>query len=194
MDSKFSKQMKDIMAYSKEEAIRLNNSHIGTEHIFLGILREGEGLAIEALVGLGLDLLEIKKAIETKIRLKGESVIKDIENIPLLKTAENALKVVYLEARALSDKTINTGHLLLAILRDETSLATMTLHEYEVTYENVKLMIQKEQPRGMADHNFNEDDDDDFGGRPEGPGNPQSSFLFLIILELTLPKQPKKTA
>ncbi|PKP10592.1 MAG: Clp protease ClpC [Bacteroidetes bacterium HGW-Bacteroidetes-4] len=176
MDSKFSKQMKDIMAYSKEEAIRLNNSHIGTEHIFLGILREGEGLAIEALVGLGLDLLEIKKAIETKIRLKGESVIKDIENIPLLKTAENALKVVYLEARALSDKTINTGHLLLAILRDETSLATMTLHEYEVTYENVKLMIQKEQPRGMADHNFNEDDDDDFGGRPEGPGNPQSSL------------------
>lgn len=175
MDSKFSQQMKDIMAYSKEEAIRLNNNHIGTEHIFLGILREGEGLAIETLLGLGLDLSDIKKAIETKIRLKGESVIKDFENIPMLKTAENALKVVYLEARALNDPTINTGHLLLAILRDETSLATMTLHEYEVTYKNVKLMIQKEQPRGMADHNFNEDDDDDFGGRPENMGNPQTN-------------------
>jgi ATP-dependent Clp protease ATP-binding subunit ClpC len=176
MDSKFSQKMKDIMAYSKEEAIRLNNNHIGTEHIFLGILREGEGLAIETLVGLGLDLHDVKKSIETKIRLKGEKEIKDAENIPLLKSAENALKVVYLEARALNDDAINTGHLLLAILRDETSLATITLHEYEVNYENVKAMIQKEQTRGMADHNYNDDDEEDFGRHHEGSSNPQASI------------------
>lgn len=176
MDSKFSQQMKDIMAYSKEEAIRLHNSQIGTEHIFLGILRDGEGIAVETLISLGIDLFDIKKAIETKIRLKGESQIKDIENIPLLKSAENVLKVVYLEARALKNDVINTGHLLLAILRDETSLATITLNEFEITYENVKNMIQKEQTRGMADHNYNNDDDEeDFGGRHENQNAPQSN-------------------
>jgi ATP-dependent Clp protease ATP-binding subunit ClpC len=176
MDSKFSQKMKDILAYSKEEAIRLNNNHIGTEHIFLGMLREGEGLAIETLISLGIDLFDIKKAVETKIRSKGEKVIKDTENIPLLKSAENALKVVYLEARSMKNESVNTGHLLLAILRDETSLATITLTEYEVSYENVKSMIQKEQTRGMAEHNFNnDDDDDDFGGRHEGTANPQAN-------------------
>lgn len=176
MDSKFSQKMKDILAYSKEEAIRLNNNHIGTEHIFLGMLREGEGMAIETLLALGIDLYEIKKALENKIRLKGEKEIKDIENIPLLKSAENALKVVYLEARAMKNDSVNTGHLLLAILRDETSLATITLTEFQVNYENVKAMIQKEQTKGMADQNFNNDDDDeDFGGRHEGHSNAQSN-------------------
>ncbi|HCC30369.1 MAG TPA: Clp protease ClpC [Marinilabiliales bacterium] len=174
MDSKFSQQMKDIMAYSKEEAIRLHNNHIGTEHLFLGMLRDGEGIAIETLISLGIDLYDVKKALETKIRLKGETEIKDVENIPLLKSTENALKVVYLEARALKNEAVNTGHLLLAILRDDTSLATMTLNEYEITYDNVKTMIQKEQTRGMADHNYNsDDDDDDFGGRHEGQNAPQ---------------------
>ena len=83
MDSKFSQKMKDIMAFSKEEAIRLNNNFIGTEHIFLGILREGEGLAIETLILLGLDLYDLKKSIETKIRLKGENEIPDTENVSL---------------------------------------------------------------------------------------------------------------
>jgi len=175
MDSKFSQKMKDILAYSKEEAIRLNTNHIGTEHIFLGILREGEGLAIETLINLGLDLYDLKKAIETKIRIKGENEITDPENIPLLKAAENALKVVYLEARSMQNDSVNTGHLLLAILRDETSLVTMTLNEHDINYENVKTMIQKEQTRGMADHNF-DDDEEDFGGRSEGSSNPQSNM------------------
>lgn len=173
MDSKFSKKMKDILTYSREEAIRLNNNYIGTEHIFLGILRDGEGLAIEILVALGIDLYDLKKAIENKIRLKGETEIPDPENIPLLKAAESVLKIVYLEARALNFDKINTGHLLLAILRDETSLVTMTLNERDVNYDTIKSMIQKEQTKGMADHNF-DDDDDDFGtGRAEGGGNPQ---------------------
>jgi len=177
MDSKFSQKMKDIMAFSKEEAIRLNNNFIGTEHIFLGILREGEGLAIETLILLGLDLYDLKKSIETKIRLKGENEIPDTENVPLLKTAENALKITYLEARALNNDAINTGHLLLAILRDESSIVTMTLNERDINYETVKNMIRKEEIKGMADHNYNDDDDDDdFGAKSDSPGNPQSNL------------------
>jgi len=177
MDSKFSQKMKDILAYSKEEAIRLNNNQIGTEHIFLGILREGEGLAIETLVNLGLDLYELKKAIEIKIKIKGETKIADPETIPLLKTAENALKVVYLEARSMNNDSVNTGHLLLALLRDEASLVTMTLNEYDVNYDNVKSMIQKELPRGMGDYNSDDDEDNaNMGGRPESPSNPQQNL------------------
>ncbi len=174
MDSKFSQKMKDILAYSKEEAIRLNNNHIGTEHIFLGILREGEGLAVETMVSLGLDLYDLKKAIETKIRIKGESEITDMDNIPLLKSAENVLKIVYLEARSMNNESVNTGHLLLAILRDELSLVTLTLGEHDINYDNVKAMLQKEQTRGMADHNY--DDDEDFGSRGESGSNPQSNM------------------
>ena len=175
MDSKFSQKMKDILAYSKEEAIRLNNNHIGVEHIFLGILREGEGLAIDTLNNMGLDLFGIKKSVETKIRIKGEDEINDYENIPLLKNAENTLKIVYLEARSMNNEAINTGHLLLAILRDESNIITMTLNEHNINYENVKSMIQKEQTKGMADHNF-DDNEGDFSGHPEGPTNPKSNI------------------
>ena len=165
MDSKFSRKMKDILAYSKEEAIRLNNNHIGIEHLLLGILREGEGLAVEVLTNTGIDLISIKKSIETKIKLKGESEIIDPENIPLLKTAENALKVVYLEARSMNDDSVNTGHLLLALLRDEESIVAMTMNEFEINYQNVKSMIKKGQIRDMSDSSFN---DDDLSGHQEG--------------------------
>ncbi len=173
MDSKFSKKMKDILTFSKEEAIRLNTNYISTEHIFLGILRDGDGLAVETLIRMGVDLIEIKKSIERKIRIKGESEITDYENIPFLKSAENALKIVFLEARSLKNDTINTAHLLLAILRDDSSIVTMTLNEYDINYEKVKDMIKREQIKNMSDQ-FN--DDDDFGKRPEGHSNPRQDI------------------
>jgi ATP-dependent Clp protease ATP-binding subunit ClpC len=173
MDSKFSKKMKDILTFSKEEAIRLNTNYISTEHIFLGILRDGDGIAVETLIRMRVNLIDVKKSIERKIRIKGESEITDYENIPFLKTAENALKIVFLEARSLKNDTINTGHLLLAILRDDSSIVTMTLNEYDINYEKVKDMIKKEQIKNMSDQ-FN--DDDDFGKRPEGPSNPRQDI------------------
>ncbi len=176
MDSKFTQKMKDILAYSKEEAIRLNNNFIGTEHIFLGILRDGSGLAIDILEELDINVTELKRTIEAKIKLKGESNIPDIDNIPLLKPAENALKVVYLEARALQNESVNTGHLLLAILRDETSIVTNTLGEQGVNYDIIKNSFQKNQITGMADHNFNDDENDEFGGRQGNSGNPKPNI------------------
>ena len=175
MDSKFSQKLKDILAYSKEEAIRLNNNHIGTEHIFLGILREGSGLAIETLEDMDISLPDLKRAIEAKIKLKGEIAIPDLDNIPLLKAAENALKIVYLEARSMKNESVNTGHLLLALLRDETSIVTLTLSEQDIYYDTVKSILQKNQITGMADHNYDDDDDNSFGGKGESSSNPQAS-------------------
>ena len=177
MDSKFSQKMKDILAYSREEAVRLNNNHIGPEHILLGILREGDGIAIDSMMRLGVDLYDLKKSVEAKIRLKGENEIIDPENIPLLKSAENVLKVVYLEARAMNSSKVNTGHLLLAILRDETNIVTMTFNERDLNYDLVKSTIKKEQIKDMSDHNF-DDEDDDFGGsrQENNPGAPQGSL------------------
>lgn len=157
MDSNFSPKMRDILGYSKEEAIRLRTNYIGTEHIFLGILREGTGIAVEILEELRINLQEIKHAVETKIKIKGESNIPDFNHIPLLKSAENALKIVYLEAKSLQNKKLNTLHLLLAILRDKTSIVTLTLGEYNVDYDLVKRIFQNNQAIGMS-QDFEEDE------------------------------------
>jgi len=105
MDSQFSPRIKDVLSYSREEAIRLGNESIGLEHIFLGILRDGEGIAIEILTNLGVNLAAIKLSVEEKLRTG-----KDIDSqasVQLLKSAEKALKLVYLEARAFNGSTIN---------------------------------------------------------------------------------------
>src|SRR5512133_2317853 len=119
MDSRFSQRIKDVLTYSREEALRLGNSYIGPEHLFLGILRDGEGMAIDILVNLGADLYEMKKSVEKEVHPDQASVSPEADNIPLLKTSERILKLVYLEAKALNNQTIDTGHLLLAILKDE---------------------------------------------------------------------------
>ena len=93
MDAKFSQRIKDVLTYSKEEAVRLGNAYIGTEHLLLGMLREGEGLAIDILESFEIDLMHMRKLIEDRIKTD-EQVISDTENIPLYKTAERALKLV----------------------------------------------------------------------------------------------------
>jgi ATP-dependent Clp protease ATP-binding subunit ClpC len=125
MDARFSQRIKDVLSYSKEEAIRLGNAHISTEHLFLGILRDGEGLAIDILILMGAELYDLRRSIEELIRPESAIKISDTDNIPLLKSAEKVLKLVYLEAKSLQDDTIDTGHLLLAIMKDETPVDEM---------------------------------------------------------------------
>jgi ATP-dependent Clp protease ATP-binding subunit ClpC len=174
MDAKFSQKIKDVLSYSKEEAIRLGNAYIGPEHFFLGILREGDGVAVEMLTEMGMDFSELKKNIERSIKPEGSIKIKDTENLPLLKSAERILKMVYLEARALKNETINTGHLLLAILRDESSSVSRILSEKNVNYNSIKTELEIRQPQASADYG---DEDDDrgstFGGKGGNPQNPQ---------------------
>jgi len=151
MDARFSQRIKDVLSYSKEEAIRLGNAHIGTEHLFLGILRDGEGLAIDVLVVLGVELYDLRMAIEKSIRNDQPSSVTDPDSLPLLKSAERILKLTHLEARSMKERTIDTNHLLLAILKDDNNYATRYLVENGITYNKVKKEISDSQPEGKAD-------------------------------------------
>ncbi len=137
MEAKFSQRVKDVLTYSREESLRLGNEYIGVEHLLLGIIREGEGLAIQILNLLSVDTTEIRKTIETAIGSKAKRD-KTAENLPLVKQAERALKLTYLEAKMFNSELIGTEHLLLAILKDEDNIVTTTLGTYGVDYDAVR--------------------------------------------------------
>ncbi|HPE57302.1 MAG TPA: ATP-dependent Clp protease ATP-binding subunit [Bacteroidales bacterium] len=138
MEAKFSQRVKDVLSYSREEAIRLGNDYIGLEHLLLGIIREGEGMAIQILNYFGIDLAKIRKEIEMAIANNSDGKNKKIENIPLIKQAERALKITYLEAKLFNSDLIGTEHLLLAILKDNDNIVTRSFSTYGVDYDAVK--------------------------------------------------------
>ena len=175
MDSQFSQRVKDILSYSKEEAIRLGNSHISPEHLFLGILRDGEGMAVDILLNHGIDLLMLKGSIEKSIKVDNPVTVMDHEVIPLLRSTERILKLVYLEAKALKSGTIETEHLLLAILKDENALVTRFLSELDVDYQFVRKIIESELPISKADFPKDEDDEGQSFGNPGKGQTPPSS-------------------
>ncbi len=154
MEAKFSQRVKDVLTYSREEALRLGNDYIGVEHLLLGMIREGEGMGMQILSYLGVDVEEIRKAIEQTI---GKPVIqaRQLENIPLVKQAERALKITYLEARFFNSELIGTEHLLLAILKDEENLVSRTVQKYGVDYQSVRdelkaMISNRDKNRGMV--------------------------------------------
>lgn len=176
MDSQFSQRVKDILAYSKEEAIRLGNSHISPEHLFLGILREGEGVAVEILLNQGVDLLMLKGSLEKSIKVESPVPVADQEVIPLLRSTERILKLVYLEAKALKSSTIESEHLLLAILKDENALVTRFLSEMDVDYHTVRRIVESGTPSAKADFPRDEEDEGQSYGLPgKGPSSSSSS-------------------
>jgi ATP-dependent Clp protease ATP-binding subunit ClpC len=136
MDSNFSNRVQDVIRLSREEAIRLGHDYIGTEHLLLGIIREGEGIAIKIFKNLGVDSSKIKKTIEDTVRQAGGTLT--VGNIPLTKQAEKVLKITYLEAKLFKSDVIGTEHLLLSILREDDNLAAQILHQLNVNYESVK--------------------------------------------------------
>ena len=137
MEAKFSPRVKEVIQYSREEAIRLGHDYIGCEHLLLGIIREGEGKAFQTLVILDVDALRLKKNIEDTIRGTA-SKTSNLGNIPLTKQAEKALKITYLEAKIFKTDLIGTEHLLLSILREDNSVASSILNKYGLIYDNVK--------------------------------------------------------
>ncbi|MCK5029461.1 MAG: ATP-dependent Clp protease ATP-binding subunit [Bacteroidales bacterium] len=168
MDAKFSQRIKDVLSYSKEEAVRLGNAYIGTEHLLLGILREGEGMAITVLENLNIDLNRLKKSIEFRIRSEENLKIADTDNIPLFKTAERALKLVYLEAKSFNSSTINTGHLLLSILKDENSVVTQILEELHIDYQSIRTVMENHKPEAKAE--FEDEENEIPFGTGKGSG------------------------
>lgn len=168
MDAHFSQRVNDILGYSKEEAIRLGNSHISPEHLFLGILREGEGTAVDILLNNGVDLLMLKGSIEKSIKADKPIAMADNDILPLLKSTERVLRLVHIEAKALKTTVIDTEHLLMAILRDEGNLVTRFLTELDIDYSLVKKSVEAGNPTAQADFPRDEDDEGMFSG--SGPG------------------------
>jgi len=149
MDSNFSNRVQDVIRLSREEAIRLGHDYIGTEHLLLGIIREGEGIAIKIFKNLGAEAFKLKKAVEDTVRQTGGTLT--VGNIPLTKQAEKVLKITYLEAKLFKSETIGTEHLLLSILREDDNLAAQILHQFNINYESVKtelLNILSGKPTG----------------------------------------------
>ena len=136
MEGNFSNRVQDVIRLSREEALRLGHDYIGTEHLLLGVIREGEGIAIKILRNLGVDLFKLKKAIEDTVRTSGGTLT--IGNIPLTKQAEKVLKITYLEAKLYKSDVIGTEHLLLSLLRDDDNIAAQILHQFNIHYDAVR--------------------------------------------------------
>ncbi|MBX7155292.1 MAG: ATP-dependent Clp protease ATP-binding subunit [Bacteriodetes bacterium] len=136
MEGNFSNRVQDVIRLSREEALRLGHDYIGTEHLLLGIIREGEGIAVKILRNLGVDLFKLKKSIEDTVRSSSGTLT--IGNIPLTKQAEKVLKITYLEAKLYKSDVIGTEHLLLSLLRDEDNIAAQILSQFSVSYDAVR--------------------------------------------------------
>lgn len=180
MDDNFSPRVKDVIAYSKEEALRLGHNFIGTEHLMLGLLRDGDGKAINILNALDIDLTHLRRKVEILSPAESDPAVASIEkrNLHLTRQAERALKTTFLEAKLFQSTSINTAHLLLCILRNENDPTTKLLNKLRVDYDGVKdqfkHMITKEDdfrdtPRAES---FS---DEDATADDAGKGNPFSS-------------------
>lgn len=141
MEAKFSPQVKDVISFSREEALRLGHDYIGAEHLLLGLIREGDGMAIKILKSLGVDTSKLRRSIEDSVR-GTSSVTVNLGNIPLTKQAEKVLKITYLEAKIFKSDLIGTEHLLLSILRDDDNIASQILLQYNVNYEIFKQEVE----------------------------------------------------
>jgi ATP-dependent Clp protease ATP-binding subunit ClpC len=169
MEAKFSNRVKEVISLSREEALRLGHDYIGTEHLLLGLIREGEGVAVSVLKKLGVPLDELRAEIERISKGTATHQVKNLANIPLTKASEKVLKITYLEAKIFKAQLIGTEHLLLSILRDTDNLASQILARYDVTYETVKEMLeyQHEGPQNASDT----DDPDEDSSRLFGSGS-----------------------
>ncbi|WP_445732157.1 ATP-dependent Clp protease ATP-binding subunit [Mariniflexile sp.] len=161
MDDNFSPRVKDVIAYSKEEALRLGHDFIGTEHLMLGLLRDGEGKAINILNALEVDLNHLRRKVEILSPANPNITVASNKktNLHLTRQAERALKTTFLEAKLFQSTSINTAHLLLCILRNENDPTTKLLNRLKVDYDNVK-----EQFKFMI---TNDSDYPDVSGEPK---------------------------
>lgn len=193
MKNNYSKRLIDVIEYGREEALRLLNSYIGPEHLMLGLIRDGEGKAIQILQELEINASEIKKQIEQEIKNTIDSEEVTQQEIAITKTTERVLRMSMLEARMFKDAETDTEHLLLAILKEEYNVAARVLRKFEITYKSVYSYMASDN--GLSDHygeveeissGYTDDEDEDdedehFSHRKEasrssgvGAGQPKS--------------------
>lgn len=175
MDDNFSPRVKDVIAYSKEEALRLGHDFIGTEHLMLGLLRDGNGKAINILNALAVDLNQLRRKVEilSPANPNVATLANDKKNLHLTRQAERALKTTFLEAKLFQSTSINTAHLLLCILRNENDPTTKLLNKLKLDYDNVKdqfkfMITNDENPFQSPTSDAFPNDDDDNSASQEG--------------------------
>ncbi|MDT8308937.1 MAG: ATP-dependent Clp protease ATP-binding subunit, partial [Bacteroidales bacterium] len=202
MEAKFSQRVKDVLKYSREEAMRLGNDYIGLEHLLLGLLRDGEGIAINILFYFGIEIHELREKIEKAILKTEKKRITKNDNIPLIKQAERVLKITYLEAKLFNSELIDTQHLLLAMLKEEDSYVAKQLLQYGVDYKSVKKELpnipdieldsgfhdnpspSSEYPGGTADDDMDDPESDKpFGSSGSMRGKPGDAKSKTPVLD-----------
>jgi len=167
MDDNFSPRVKDVITFSKEEALRLGHDFIGTEHLALGLIRNGEGKAIDILNFLGTDLNELRRKIESLNPINFDNESKDSvkKNLHLTRQAERALKTTFLEAKLFQSSLINTAHLLLCILRNENDPTTKIFNNLEINYnvikDEYKTIIDKDDFSDISDQSIENEQSED---------------------------------
>jgi len=186
MDNNFSTQVKEIISYSREEALRLGNDFIGAEHLMLGLIRDQENTAIKVLRQLNVNLTDLRKEIELAVKDKSGKNVANINSLPLTKQAEKVIRVTVLEAKALKSPMVETEHLLLSILKNKENIATQILNQFDVDYDLFRneLGMVGSSPSGLDDTDrpsrsgrssesprseFSDDSDDDFEDDKKGP-------------------------
>ena len=173
MDNNFSTQVKEIISYSREEALRLGNDFIGTEHLVLGLIRDGENTAIKVLKALNVDIYELRKEIELAVKDKTGKNIANINSLPLTKQAEKVIRITVLEAKAVKSANVESEHLMLSILKNKENIATQIINQFDVDYDIFKNelgFVTSEQPRSE----YNDEDDFDEEGKKFGQQKPKA--------------------
>ncbi|MFN8282188.1 MAG: ATP-dependent Clp protease ATP-binding subunit [Chitinophagales bacterium] len=185
MEAKFSPKVKEVISYSREEALRLKHDQIGIEHLLLGLIREGDGMAIKVLRSLTIDINLFRKKVEDAIKDKVTTVPGNVNSLPLTKQAEKVLKITLLEAKSMKQETVGTEHLLLSILKNKENIVTQLLNKWDINYEVFRAELdfmqnEKDLPDftdEMPNEPFDEGDEDErarggFGGQGGGTGQP----------------------
>lgn len=179
MEAKFSNKVKEVISLAREEALRLGHDYIGTEHLMLGMIRDGEGPGIDLLLKSGVSLDQLRHSIEhsTSSTSKSSFDKQNLLNIPLTKQAEKVLRLTYLEAKYFKTNLVETDHLLMAILRDEDNVATQILEKHQVYYDLIKEMVEFQSgnsqglsPKSSTEADDNDDDSRLYSGGSSGTG------------------------
>ena len=195
MDDNFSPRVKDVISFSKEEALRLGHDFIGTEHLMLGLLRDGQGKAVEILNVLDIDLSQLRRKVEilSPANPNISTATNEKKNLHLTRQAERALKTTFLEAKLFQSKSINTAHLLLCVLRNENDPTTKLLNKLRINYDNVKDQFKQmitedsstytESPKSEAfsnsEYEDSKDNDNDFSKSASSKTNKKSKTPVL---------------
>jgi len=187
MEAKFSPRVKDVITYSREEALRLGHDFIGIEHLMLGMIRDGEGVGIRLLKKLNVDIQELRKGIEGSLT-PGARKSNNLANIPLVKQAEKTLKLTYLEAKTFKAVQIGTEHLLLCILKDNDNVVSKSLLKFGVDYDAVRTELEgfMDNPHKIENTAADDDEGEDSGfssaggqGAAKKPGDSKSKTPVL---------------